>query len=205
MICHDYKCIFIHIPKVAGQSIETIFLNLLGLTWKTRAPLLLRKNDCPEIGPPRLAHLTINEYIQYKYLSEDLFDDYYKFSFVRNPWDRVVSIYHYLGYDRKFIFGEFVLNHLHELLHTYYWFLKPQKEFITTNNNIMVDFIGRYENLQSDFDIVCKKLGIEDSALIHKNKSKRNFNEYKAYYNSTSKDLVYKIYKQDVKLFKYEF
>ena len=50
MILHKHKSIFIHIPKVAGKSIENVFIQELGLTYKTRKPLLLIPNDQPEIG-----------------------------------------------------------------------------------------------------------------------------------------------------------
>ncbi|WP_422127914.1 sulfotransferase family 2 domain-containing protein [Vibrio hannami] len=103
MISHHHKCIFVHIPKNAGQSVEHVFLNLLGLNWETRAPLLLRYNDKPELGPPRLAHLKANEYVRYNYLTQEMFDDYFKFAFVRNPWSRTVSMYKYLGYSKKWI------------------------------------------------------------------------------------------------------
>ena len=67
MICHQFKCLFIHIPKVAGQSIESAFLSELGLSWEQRASLLLKKNSNPLKGPPRLAHLTCKEYIEHQY------------------------------------------------------------------------------------------------------------------------------------------
>lgn len=112
MICHHHKCIFIHIPKTAGQSIEHVFLDLLGLTWETRAPLLLRFNDRKELGPPRLAHLKANDYVNFKYISEELFNSYFKFSFVRNPWSRLVSFYNYRKYYLFYNFKYFVMKHL---------------------------------------------------------------------------------------------
>jgi len=57
MICAQYRCLFVHVPKTAGMSIDQVFLELVGLTWKTRAPLLLGGNDDPKLGPPRLEHL----------------------------------------------------------------------------------------------------------------------------------------------------
>jgi len=205
MICHQYKCIFVHIPKTAGQSIETVFLNNLGLSWKNRAPLLLMKNDNAEIGPPRLAHLTIKEYVRYRYLSKELLSEYFKFSFIRNPWDRIVSFYHYFGLNSQCSFNDFIQQHFQTLYKENYWFLKSQFEFISVENYSVVDFLGRFENLQADFDVVCKKLGIENSTLFHKNKSNHSNLNYRDYYDETSIRIVRDLYKQDIYHFEYEF
>ena len=176
MICHHYKCIFVHIPKTAGQSIETVFLNLLDLDWKTRAPLLLRENDIPELGPPRLAHLKATEYVDYKYIPEALFRDYYKFTFVRNPWDRVVSLYKGLGFYKHIPFKVFVMNTLQEeLWKSKYWFVGPQNQYICDKQgNFIVDFIGRFESLQEDFNHICTNVGLMPTKLPHVNASKKS-------------------------------
>lgn len=62
MISHEHKTVFIHVPKVAGQSVELAFLRQLGMTWEERAPLVLRHNPDPAKGPERLAHLLAREY-----------------------------------------------------------------------------------------------------------------------------------------------
>ena len=93
MICHDFRTIFVHVPKTAGQSVEMVFLNKLNLTWEQRAPLLLRPNSDPAKGPPRLAHLYASEYVSCGHISDEDFARYFKFSVVRNPWARAVSVY----------------------------------------------------------------------------------------------------------------
>ena len=64
MITHQFKCVFVHIPKTAGQSVEHFFLNLHQLTWQEKERLLLVKNTDPNKGPERLAHMTAAEYVQ---------------------------------------------------------------------------------------------------------------------------------------------
>ena len=68
MISHKHKTVFVHIPKVAGQSVEQMYLADLGLNWSERAVLLLRPKLNTEKGPERLAHLTAAQYTQFGYL-----------------------------------------------------------------------------------------------------------------------------------------
>src|SRR5437764_11835271 len=97
MISHKYRTIFVHIPKTGGQSVENVFLTLHGLTWETREPLLLRPNSDRNLGPSQLAHLRAKEYVACGHIDQENFDSYFKFAFVRNPWERIVSGYHYYG------------------------------------------------------------------------------------------------------------
>jgi hypothetical protein len=232
MICHHKKCVFVHIPKTAGQSIEYVFLNLLDLTWETRAPLLLRRNDRPELGPPRLAHLKASEYVRYKYMSQELFDEYYKFSFVRNPWDRLISIYKHFGFHYRYEFKTFLMKKFKDTMWlNKSWFVGPQSDFVRKEDgSLIVDFIGKFENLQNDFDHVCQQIGLQPTKLPYVNRSKteanpslhlkgfttyvwwllrgkhlQGFKRYQDYYDNESKELVAQLYKQDVELFGYEF
>lgn len=233
MISHKYKVIFIHIPKVAGQSIETFFLELHGLDWQNRAPLLLGPNDNPEIGPPRLAHLRAVDYCKYHYISPDCFNDYFKFSFIRNPWSRTVSFYRYTKYSRIVAFEYFVKKVLPDLIKEQNWFYGSQYDFVYDENRLMIDFLGRYESLDEDFEKLCKRLDIENEGLPHINKSSRetknevkkmvskfkrklhrimrygkdevNSSDYKDYYDRDLIRLVEEIYHKDIEAFEYNF
>ena len=109
MISHQHETIFIHIPKCAGTSIERVFLDDINVTWQNRGPLLLRKNENLEVGPPRLAHLTCNEYTKFHYISKKLFRKYFKFSICRNPYARTYSLYKYTT-SQAISFDSFVLD-----------------------------------------------------------------------------------------------
>jgi len=208
MLCHHYKCIFVHIPKNAGQSVERVFLNLLGLTWRTRAPLLLRANQNPALGPPRLAHLKADEYVRYQYVPQIMFDEYFKFAFVRNPWCRLVSLYKYLEYVNKcdfktFLFSEFKKTLTKEMP----WFISPQRDFICSDDGtLLVDYIGRFESLQNDFNVVCEKIGIPKTKLPHINKSPASVSPaYQDYYDEESMEFVAQFYQKDIEMFDYNF
>lgn len=230
MICHHYKCVFVHIPKNAGQSIEHVFLSLLGLTWETRAPLLLRHNDHPELGPPKLAHLKWWQYVDHKYMTQAQFDEYFKFAFVRNPWSRVVSIYRYFGFHHRASFSEFVMNDFRSRIWSeFQWFVGPQSEFICDKDDrLRVDFVGRVETLQSDFHKVCLKIGLPPIQVPHVHASQSEaegsigtrsklswfgrrksitpkFAAFQQYYDRESRDAVAQLYERDIRLFAYQF
>ncbi len=173
MLCHHYKCLFIHIPKTAGQSIEHIFLRQLGLAWETRAPLLLRYNDRPELGPSMLMHLKASEYARCRYMTDEQFGAYFKFAFVRNPWDRMVSFYRYLGLSQRMDFKPFVMTTFrNQIWHSGGWFVGPQYQYVCNDEGeIVADFVGKFESIQSDFDQVCQRIGLEAQPIPHANPS----------------------------------
>lgn len=219
MISHHDKCVFVHIPKCAGQSIETFFLERIGLDWRTRAPLLLRPNDMPSLGPPRLAHLLARDYVANKWMTPEQFRSYFKFAFVRNPWDRTASFYRFLGYHRRCSFPRFVRRHLPALVAgDKRWFLCPQAEYLYgPDGDLLVDFVGRFETLQQDFARACTHIGIADARLPHVNSSHaprsllaRWFRPprsvpYREMYDSSTRQAVADIYAADVEAFAYEF
>jgi len=145
------KTIFIHIPKTAGIS---VVLSLYG-------------------GSISMAHTRLR---MFRLLfTETEFDSFYKFAFVRDPLDRLLSAYGFLKqggitpYDREFAdthlsryndFSSFVRGWLsRESVYTYVHFV-PQHDFVTIRGKLGVDFIGRFESLNEDYEHIRKATGI---------------------------------------------
>lgn len=175
MISHKHRCVFIHLPKCGGQSVEDVFISDCGLGWDSREPLLLRKNDNIKVGPPWLAHLSYREYLDYSYISAELMEQYFKFSVVRNPYDRLASIYKYLGYCYVMSFDDFINKETRYQLKANSdrrYFFKPQKEFLVNDQgNISVDKIIKLEEISSEILDVFNVAGIKLDGLPHVNAS----------------------------------
>ena len=214
-ISHKHKIIFVHIPKTAGQTIEKS-LNIFGEdnSGKLKASMDILYGI---LNGKSLQHLTIQEI---KKIRESEFRIYKKIAFVRNPFDRIISEYfwrmQYFGKKmikfKNFLVEEVIprKNGIPKVMKNFYKHenvvkliddhYMDQYKFITDNKgNIMVDFIGRFENLNDDFKKAC---GLE---LINQKIQCTKHNNYKEYYDSETKLLVEKCYKKDLELFKYEF
>ncbi len=229
MICNSFSCIFVHIPKTAGRSVEMFFINKLHLSRENdadRAQLLITDNDDPSKGTEKLSHLSATEYVQCGHVTQQEFSRFYKFSFVRNPWARLVSEYRYRNYLNHKSFKDFVMNKLPPPGRgDKYRHIMPQTEMLyDKDGNLLVDFVGKFEHLQQDFEQVCKHLGFIDSRLLHINSSDkksrelrrkvRNFlyrngeNELRSYvdfYDTETREIVTRLYHGDIKNFDYNF
>lgn len=228
MISHTHKVIFVHVPKVAGQSIEHMFLQVLGLDWEHRESLLLRKKQDYEFGPERLAHLTAKQYVGLGYIDQESFDNYFKFSFVRNPYQRAFSFYNFLGYARIISFRTFVKKVLPEKLKEDDFFFRSQYDYLYDNEGILlVDYVGRLEQIKSDIQTVMNRIGLEHVSLPHVNKSKgewkralgllvknpslagnisfnNNKKSFDEQFDAELKSLVADLYAQDFEAFNYK-
>ncbi|HEY1961498.1 MAG TPA: sulfotransferase family 2 domain-containing protein [Rhizomicrobium sp.] len=208
MISHKYRTIFVHIPKTGGQSVENVFLALHGLTWETREPLLLRPNKDREIGPAQLAHLRAKEYVACGHIDQAAFDSYFKFAFVRNPWDRLVSGFHYYakrGEKAGVTFPQYVQRvctrgyktRAHD---------RPLVDFLLDEDGrMLVDFVGRFENFADDFGKVCDRLQLGEQQLPHVNKGGGSRKRYQEYYDDRLRDLVAQTFAADIQRFGYTF
>ena len=197
MVSHKHKFVFIHIPKTAGTSIWSA----------TKQKVEKITHNIRRKG--------------YRYLKEYETENIdFSFAFVRNPWDRLVSAFKYLNaggvyegdrvdrekYLRNYgeAFSPFVKGLSSNNLIFNQMHFKPQYEWICDDNeNILVDFIGKFENLQEDFNVVCDKIEIPRQKLPHSNKAKHK--HYTEYYNDETRQIIAEKYAKDIEYFGYRF
>lgn len=154
---------------------EEVFIKDLGLAWDCAEPLLLVKNVDPTLGPPWLAHLTFQQYIDLGYIGTEQLQGYHKFCTVRDPYARVVSIYKYLGFSHAVSFPKFVrscLGNALEPTHELFYFCRPQVDYVHDKHGVIaVDQVIRLEELNSKFSELAAIIGLTERELPHVNKS----------------------------------
>ncbi len=200
MIDHAKKMIFIHIPKNAGESMEVYlggYRNKKKL-WGIDKGVVLQHLKACELQ---------------KKIGDQMFDNYFKFTFVRNPFSKCLSEYFWekTHFNESLNFKDWVKLKLGDLInqsenniimrqkHN----LEQYKFIYDKLDNCLVDFIGRFENLQQDFDFVCDKIGIPKQQLPHVNKSKHK--HYTEYYDDQTREIVAEKYAKDIEYFGYKF
>jgi hypothetical protein len=212
-ISHKYNCIFVHIPRSGGTSIEeTLEIEHTDYKVENRDIMhgWIHSEDLKAYGfvSPALQHLSVNDLR--RILPDEAFSNYFKFAIVRNPWDRMLSQYLFEGLfqqstkeretRKEFSFDEFddYIRGLSAFL------MQEQYQFITDEKGeCLVDFIGRFENLADDFQTICKRMGISERYLPHINTSKHT--HYSAYYTEEIKQRVQELFAKDIEMFGYQF
>jgi hypothetical protein len=191
--------IFVHVPKAAGISLcRSLFGNLAG------------------------GHTTL---AQYRLLFEpEFFERAFKFAFVRNPWDRLHSAFHFLragglhesdaAWARLHLegyadFEDFVLRGLESGAVRSMVHFVPQFRFLCLPGRSRpgVDFLGRFENLEADYRTVRRRLGMDVAErLMHANRSRtEGKGDYRAAYTHAMRERVGRVYRRDIRMFGYGF
>lgn len=133
------------------------------------------------------------------------FNKLFKFCFVRNPWDKMVSTYCYtratpehFEYQkvRNMPFSEFIRHVVAKKAQTQYQYLSDEK------GCLLVDFVGKFECLNRDYIFVCKKIKLS-APIGHLNGV--NHKPYRSYYDKESRAIVKEYFKKDIETWGYSF
>jgi len=215
IVIEIYKLIYFPIAKVACSSIKTTIAEILNLEIPSNEeyPIQVHNVEFPTAKCDQLS---------------TIYKDYLKFAFVRNPWDRLVSCYinkmtkpinFENTYFKQGIYIDFIRYGIFKAGMNFKEFVKEvckipdeisdehfrsQYTFITDENEtLIVDFIGKFENLQEDFNKISGKIGLKNIELPKLMSTKHK--HYTEYYDEETKKLVAERYKKDIEMFGYEF
>lgn len=202
IISHSKHFIFIHVYKVAGTSVKNALRPYADIMY--RRVTLRRLLYVLGLTGPVPEHATARQLAAQ--LPDEVWKNYFKFAFVRNPWDWQVSLYHYIA-SHPFHPEHTIVKRLGSLRAYLEWRLDKgvelQKDFVTDDNGkLIVDFVGKYETLVEDFRHICNRLNIEVD-LPHKNPS--DHAAYQHYYDDYTKQLIEQAYREDIEMFNYHF
>lgn len=180
--CPEKRFIYMKATKTAGTSI------LRGIL-ENQLEGIIHHKDHPQ------------EFLKWSSsITDDQLKDYFIFSVVRNPWDRVVSIASYFNIPlRKFLrkFDKYCKDErirIHSL---------PLHLYTHNGNRQFADIICRFEAIQSDMNMVFDRLGLQRIQLPHLNPS--DHQHYSTYYDPKEVELVSNLYQKDIQLFGYTF
>lgn len=213
-IYHNHKAIHVHIPKSAGT---TIMVPMMGdredIVRKGIANYeYLFGNEIYKGGMGRpLQHMTIKEIMTR--VDDDIFNSYFKFSVVRNPWDRMVSEFFWQkqhSLANPVTLDDFLESFLTERSKEEYNTMDsddshriPAYNFLHVDGNLSVDKVFRYENIERDIKEISDMFGIEMKERW--NSSPRGKMSYRFFYNDFTRDLVEWHFEKDIETWDYEF
>ncbi len=206
IISHRHRFVFTAIPKTGTHSIRQALREHLADDDEEQVRLFVEKRmAAPELARLGHGHITLAELRPA--LGEERFADYFKFAFVRNPFERFVSYCAFAtsqqgtfqhdpqGVMRHFLFTAPPHHHV---------VFRPQHSFVTApDGTLLADQLGRVEDMQGSYDAICARIGIPSVSLGRANSSEHR--EYRSYYDQTLIDGVARLYARDIELFGYEF
>ncbi len=216
LVSHDPPFMFVHIDKAAGSNIQhalrpfmktasrSKMRRLLGLLGPlNRAGGLYRQLEFSEHAPASRVEAC---------LPPEAYARLYKFAFVRNPWDRLVSRHAYLLRKKEHAHSGTV-NKLGSFDAYLHWELgrgphnggmRHQADYVLgADGDLIVDRIGYFERLEEDFASICRRIGVPASLPLPKTHAPRK--DYRSFYSDETRDLVAKAYDRDIQLFGYSF
>lgn len=216
IVSHKYKYVFVKTRKTAGTSVQVALWKYRGdLDSTAKLPGIRNfhvQNPIGKLGSHASAKKIRNK------IGLDKWKEYFTFAFERNPWDKVVSAYwHQRSRGLKMEFIPYCIEAAKNSLKKKVKFSTYKYDRVrafpfdwdkyTKNNKVIVDFIGKYENLEKDLLFICNTLKIPwDGKLTRELGSfRKDKSSYRKYYNKHTRNLVGDIFRREIEFFGYEF
>ena len=215
LLSRRYQFLFIHIAKTGGTSVRNALQR-----YRWRDPYYLPQWIASKMSgvtghslgiklPRHCKVITAQEM-----LPREVFEGLFKFAFVRNPWDLQVNSYHHIKRERPQLlqgdesFADFLHRKLDPELPWQYHIstsITPQLHYLVDlNGEQIVDYVGRYESLQADFDKCCERIGLPKQSLPHRRRATGR-SDYRDYYDDRTNALVARHFAADIEAFGYTF
>jgi len=200
-------CWFVDIPRTSSTSIRVEMGRFYGLGFGKQCPFQEGENQITALDN----HLTAQD-VKRRF-GDDLWEKLFTFSFVRNPWDRFLSLYFFRknrGELANLTFKEYVQQldapryKGRGLFSDPVYYYSMADFLFDPEGRLLVDFVGRYENRANDLKVVGDKLGVEFTGLhLHKTKNKEQ--HYSEFYDDETRALIARVYQLDISFFGYKF
>jgi len=230
ILSHKHKFIYVKTIKTASSSIEIALSRFLGdedIITPARSDLQQQRPENRQAQNYRLDHPAIPKRPFFKrllgrperhyhpsigyyehmpawrikaYIGDEIWDEYYKFSFERNPWDRQVSFFNYKNRNKSTpISFENSLKQKKTFVNNY--------DLYSIGGDIALDFVGKYENLAEDFQKIAARIGLEGEVTLPvANAVKKSTSKpYREYYDEKSRQLIGEWYRREIEFFDYKF
>lgn len=207
IVSHQHRFVFAAVPKTGTHSVRQALREQMGDEDIEQVGLFVNKRfPYEQLAAIRHGHLSLAQVRPF--LGEDAFDAYFKFAFVRNPYDRFVSYCAFMSRDsghfatqpqevmRYFLFHAPPEQHI---------LFQPQSSLLVDDDGqaLLTDMVGRVEDMQASYDAICARIGIPSRPLDQVNGSKRG--DYRQYYTPELAEAVAARYRKDLDLFGYAF
>jgi hypothetical protein len=206
IISHRHRFVFVAVPKTGTHSVRQALREQLGPDDQEQVGLFVNKR-LPDAQLAAVGHGHLGLAQVRPFLGEEAFAGYFKFAFVRNPFDRFVSYCAFMtresgAFERsprqvmyEILFRQRPVGHI---------LFQPQHcLLVDADGKLLADEVGRVEQMQASYDRMCERIGIPSTTLGKVNGSSRG--DWRRYYDTPLADGVAALYRRDLELFGYEF
>ena len=205
IVSHRHRFIFLAVPRTGTHAVRAALGPLLGDDdWQQQSLTVEMWLPVPALARIGHGHLTLRQLQEN--VSRRIWGDYFKFGFVRNPYDRFVSVCAmlnkrnpgYPGNETAFMKRALQVRRFRQRV-----LVRPQVEMLVDDKGELgMDFIGRYETLEQSFAEACRRIGVRAADLTQRNASAHG--AYATYYDDELLALVTDFYHRDFEELNYD-